>query len=210
MPDPEWKRHRYKRERDKVWFPGETLSTGIGQGYMSATPLQIATAVTVLANRGKWVRPHLAARIGTQDVLPPFPDTPPDIEINYPGAWNIVINAMKGVADSSDVLRDGRHYTMAAKTGTAQVFTVAQDKRYNASEIDERKRDHALFIGFAPVENPQIAVAVIVENAGWGGKIAGPIGRHLMDQWLAPGADHSVKVMSAHHEDALSVPGEIE
>ncbi|WP_414501545.1 penicillin-binding protein 2 [Zymobacter sp. IVIA_5232.4 C2] len=210
MPDPEWKRRRYNRERDKVWFPGETLSAGIGQGYVSATPLQIATAAAVLANRGKWVRPHLAARIGTHDVLPPFPDTPPDIDINYPNAWNIVINAMKGVADNSDVLRDGRHYTLAAKTGTAQVFTVAQDKRYNASEIDERKRDHALFIGFAPVENPQIAVAVIVENAGWGGKIAGPIGRHIIDEWMKPGAEHEVKILSGHHDETLSVPGEIE
>ena len=205
MPDRDWKRTRYKQ----AWFPGETLSAGIGQGYVLATPLQMATAAAMLANRGKWVRPHIAARIGRRDVLPPFPDTPPDIQINYPNAWSIVINAMKGVADGSDVLSAGRHYTMAAKTGTAQVFTVAQDKRYNAADVSERMRDHALFIGFAPVEDPEIAVAVIVENAGWGGKIAGPIGRKMIDAWLKPGMEHEIKLTDQHSDPDL-VQGELE
>ncbi|ANF57877.1 penicillin-binding protein 2 [Halotalea alkalilenta] len=190
MPSRDWKRGRY----NQAWYPGETLSAGIGQGYWLATPLQMASSAAVLANRGKSVRPHLVAAIGDQEILPPFPDSPEDVELDDPRWWDLVIQALKDVADTSAVLSQGRQYTLAAKTGTAQVFTVAQDARYDAAEVAERLRDHALFTGFAPVEDPEIAVSVIVENGGWGGRVAGPIGRAMIDAWMQPGADHEVKI----------------
>ncbi|QEL10917.1 penicillin-binding protein 2 [Kushneria phosphatilytica] len=182
MPSREWKRARY----NKVWYPGETLSAGIGQGYWLATPLQMATAMTVLANRGHWVRPHLAKKVGDREVEPPFSDTPPDVELKNPDWWHLVIDAMQDVADKTQATGPGREYTMAAKSGTAQVFTLNKNQKYNAEELKEHLRDHALFSAFAPVKNPQIAVAVVVENAGWGSKNAGPVVRKLLDYWLLP------------------------
>ncbi|MCM5703356.1 penicillin-binding protein 2 [Larsenimonas salina] len=188
MPSKEWKRGRF----GKPWYPGETLSVGIGQGYWLATPLQMATAASVLANKGKWIRPHLAKEIGDTPVTPPFPKTPPDIKLKNSNWWNLVDQGLEDVIQSGEgtarSLQKGLQYTMAGKTGTAQVFTLGQNQKYNASELRERLRDHALFIAFAPVDNPQIAIALIIENGG-GDHLAAPIGRKMLDEWLLPRLD---------------------
>ncbi|WP_129138743.1 penicillin-binding protein 2 [Modicisalibacter coralii] len=186
MPSREWKRER----RGQVWFPGETLSVGIGQGYWLATPLQMATAVSVLANRGHWVTPHLAKRIGDETVDPP--PAKEDIELDD-GWWTLVRNAMGDVMSGSEGtarrVGAGLEYRMAGKSGTAQVFTLDNDERYNADELEERLHDHALFTAFAPIDDPQIAVAVVIENAGGGSSHAAPLAREITDAWLLPDDD---------------------
>ncbi|OBX36888.1 stage V sporulation protein D [Halomonas elongata] len=166
LPSREWKRQRF----DQSWYPGETLSVGIGQGYLQITPLQLATATAVLANRGDWVRPRLALEVGDEPVPTDLPDTPPDIEIANDKWWDDVISGMEEVLSGNEGTARragaGLEYRMAGKSGTAQVFSLGQDEKYDADELKERLRDHALFMAFAPVEDPQIAVSVIVENAG--------------------------------------------
>ncbi|MGC3871927.1 penicillin-binding protein 2 [Halomonas sp. GXIMD04776] len=182
MPSDEWKRSRY----GQVWFPGETLSVGIGQGYWLSTPLQLATATAVLANRGDWVAPHLAKRIDGEPVTPP--KLKQDIELAKEEWWDLINTAMEDVMTGSEGTgrRSGQDlaYRMAGKSGTAQVFTLANDERYNAAELEERLHDHALFIAFAPIEKPEIAIAVIIENAGGGSSHAGPLAREMLDAWL--------------------------
>ncbi|GAA5173638.1 penicillin-binding protein 2 [Modicisalibacter zincidurans] len=183
MPSRKWKRE----SRNQVWFPGETLSVGIGQGYWLATPLQMATAMSVLANRGKWVTPHLARKIGDEMVKPP----PAKEDIKLPDKWwDLVIQALEAVLSGNEgtARRAGKglEYRMAGKSGTAQVFSLANDERYNADELDERLLDHALFTAFAPIDEPRIAVAVVIENAGGGSSNAAPLARQLIDAWLLP------------------------
>ncbi|MCG7599104.1 penicillin-binding protein 2 [Halomonas sp. McH1-25] len=184
MPSSEWKRERH----GQVWFPGETLSVGIGQGYWLATPLQMATAMSVLANRGEWVTPHLAKRIDGKTVTPP--KLKQDIELSNEQWWELVDDALEDVMTGSEgtARRSGQDlaYRMAGKSGTAQVFTLSNDERYNAAELEERLHDHALFTAFAPIEDPQIALAVIIENAGGGSTHAAPLARQLLDAWLLP------------------------
>lgn len=186
MPSREWKRER----RGQVWFPGETLSVGIGQGYWLATPLQMATALSVLANRGHWVTPHLAKRIGDETVDPP--PAKEDIELDDDW-WALVRNAMGDVMSGSEGtarrVGAGLEYRMAGKSGTAQVFTLDNDERYNADELEERLHDHALFSAFAPIDDPQIAVSVVIENAGGGSSHAAPLAREITDAWLLPDDD---------------------
>ncbi|MGR2737604.1 penicillin-binding protein 2 [Billgrantia sp. Q4P2] len=184
MPSRDWKRARF----NQPWYPGETLSVGIGQGYWQVTPLQLATATAVLANRGQWVRPRLASRIGDEPVPARLPDTPDDIVISNEGWWDRVFSGMEkvltgheGTARRTGV---GLEYRMGGKSGTAQVFSLGQDQKYNAEELAERLRDHALFMAFAPLEDPQIAVAVIVENAGGGSTHAAHLARAMTDAWL--------------------------
>lgn len=166
MPSRSWKRGRF----NQPWYPGETLSVGIGQGYLQVTPLQLATATAVLANRGEWVKPRLARRIGDEEVPVELPETPPDVELGNEAWWDSVYSGMEKVVSGREgtARRIGRdlEYRMAGKSGTAQVFSLGQNEKYNADELKERLRDHALFMAFAPVEAPEIAVAVIVENAG--------------------------------------------
>lgn len=184
MPSREWKRERH----GQIWFPGETLSVGIGQGYWLATPLQLATSVAVLANRGEWVRPHLAMQVGEEAIEPPFENTPEDIELDRDHWWDLIHQSMEDVMTDSEGTGRGSgrnlEYRMAGKSGTAQVFTLGQQEKYNADELEERLHDHALFTAFAPVEDPQIAVAVVVENGGGGSSVAGPVARALVDAWL--------------------------
>ncbi|PMR76934.1 penicillin-binding protein 2 [Billgrantia endophytica] len=184
MPSREWKRGRF----GQPWFPGETLSVGIGQGYWQVTPLQLATATAVLANRGEWVRPRLASQIDDEPVSLQLPGTPPDLAVNDGAWWDRVFSGMEkvltgheGTARRTGV---GLEYRMGGKSGTAQVFSLGQDQRYNADELAERLRDHALFMAFAPLEDPQIAVAVIVENAGGGSTHAAHLARAMTDAWL--------------------------
>lgn len=205
MPSREWKRKKY----NQAWYPGETLSAGIGQGYFMATPLQLAAATATLANHGHWVRPHLAKRIGDESVEPPFPDTKPDIQIDKSQWWQDVYHGMEKVMSGPEgtARKAGRglKYDMAAKTGTAQVFSLGQDEKYDADELAERLRDHALFIGFAPVENPQIAIAVIVENAGGG--VSG-LGRMLTDAWLLPDGKLENPPSATVNEEVESIDGD--
>ncbi|MCE8011215.1 penicillin-binding protein 2 [Billgrantia desiderata] len=209
MPSREWKRARF----NQPWFPGETLSVGIGQGYWQVTPLQLATATAVLANRGQWVKPRLASRIGDEPVPVELPETPDDIVVQNDVWWDRVFSGMEKVLTGSEGTARrtgvGLKYRMAGKSGTAQVFSLGQDQRYNAEELAERLRDHALFMAFAPLEDPQIAVSVIVENAGGGSTHAAHLARAMTDAWLleeeeAPDAE---EIREAMENDDSTVAG---
>jgi penicillin-binding protein 2 len=187
MPSEEWKR----RSKGQAWFPGETLITGIGQGFTLATPLQLAMAAATLSTRGVRLRPQIvlrrddSANQSSMDLVPETLDTiAPNLETN----WQTVINAMadvvhgpKGTARRIGV---GATYRIAGKTGTAQVFGIAQNEEYDEDKVDKKLRDHALFIAFAPVDNPRIALAVLVENGGSGSKAAAPIARKVLDHYF--------------------------
>jgi len=188
LPSREWK----KRARNQPWFPGETLIVGIGQGSFLATPLQLASATATLATRGRRIEPRVAR--ATQ--IPGAPEVEPVAAVTRdlglsPDHVEKVIHAMiqvvEGERGTAQRIRTNV-YRIAGKTGTAQVFTVGQKERYRESEVEERMRDHALFVAFAPVEDPRIAVAVIVENGGHGGSVAAPIARQVMDAYLLGGA----------------------
>jgi len=191
LPSREWKR----KARRQVWFPGETLISGIGQGYNLYTPVQLASATAALASRGKHYAPMVVGATedlatGKRTELPAQPLN--QIPVIKPANWDKVIDAMTQVVEGAGGTAHGiSHdltYQIAAKTGTAQVFGIKQEGRYVASEVAKRLRDHALFIAFAPVDNPKIAVGIIVENGGHGGSVAGPIVRRVMDTYLLPEA----------------------
>ncbi|SDI42031.1 peptidoglycan glycosyltransferase /cell elongation-specific peptidoglycan D,D-transpeptidase [Pseudomonas delhiensis] len=182
MPSREWKR----ATRRQVWFPGETLILGIGQGYMQSTPLQLAQMTALIANHGKWIRPHLARTVDGQPPVDPEPM--PDIDLREPGNWELIDSDMQQVVHNA---RGTAHkvgaasvYRIAGKSGTAQVVAIKQNERYDRSKLNERNRDHALFIGFAPADNPQIAVSVMVENGESGSGVAAPVLKQVMDAWL--------------------------
>lgn len=208
MPSRDWKRARF----NQPWYPGETLSVGIGQGYWQVTPLQLASATAALANRGHWVKPRLALEVGNQPVPRDLPDTLPDIELDNEGWWGRIFSGMEKVLTGTEGTARrtgvGLEYRMGGKSGTAQVFSLGQDQRYNAEELEERLRDHALFMAFAPLENPQIAVSVIVENAGGGSTHAAHLARAMTDAWLlkerAPEVD---EVREALEEETAGVEG---
>lgn len=187
LPTREWKR----RTRREPWFPGETLITGIGQGFFLTTPLQLANATAALAADGKLMQPRVvgaAGEPGETETTPFPPVTVTQVPIKYPANWQRIDRAMvKVVHDSHGTARRisrGLQYKMAGKTGTAQVFSIAQDAEYDAEEITKRLRDHALFVAFAPADNPTIAVALIVENGGSGSAVAAPIARQVIDHYL--------------------------
>ena len=191
VPSREWKRQAFRKREDQVWFPGETIIASIGQGYMLATPLQLANAVAALSMRGQRYRPHLVAAFedplnGRRTLIAPEPL--PRVSIDNSFYWNNILNAMHDVMHSpTGTARDagrGATYDMAGKSGTAQVFSLAQDEEYDEEQIEERLRDHALFIAFAPLDEPRIAVSVIIENGSSGSRIAAPIARALMDLYL--------------------------
>jgi penicillin-binding protein 2 len=192
MPSREWK----KRVRRENWYPGETLNIGIGQGYMTTTPLQLAHMTALMAMRGRGFKPHMLH--ATQDpatgrVTPVAPEPLPPIVLHDPADWQWVVRAMERVAhEPGGTAYGSMHdaaYRIAAKTGTVQVAALAQDEEIAPKQEDvaEHLRDHALFIAFAPAEAPKIALAVLVEHAGGGGgRIAAPIARQVMDAWLLP------------------------
>ena len=191
VPSREWKRQAFRERADQVWFPGETIIASIGQGYMLATPLQLANAVAALSIRGQRYRPRLVTAFedslnGRRTIIAPEPLS--RVAIDDPFYWDNILNAMHAVLHSptgtARAAGLGAPYDMAGKSGTAQVFTVAQDEEYDEEEIEERLRDHALFVSFAPLEEPEIAVAVIVENGSSGSRVAAPIARAVMDQYL--------------------------
>ena len=181
LPSTSWKR----QSRGQVWYPGETLNAGIGQGYMLTTPVQLALATSVLASRGLQFKPRLVRAIDDEPVI----TEPVGLVQAEEAHWQLVHAAMHDVLHGSRgsaraVGRDAR-YTMAGKSGTAQVVGIAQGEEYNADELAERHRDHGLFIAFAPYDNPQIAVAVIVENGGGGSRVAAPIAREVIERYLS-------------------------
>ncbi|HEC16522.1 MAG TPA: penicillin-binding protein 2 [Sedimenticola sp.] len=185
LPTREWKR----RARQQAWFPGETLIMGIGQGYFLTTPLQLAHATASLATHGALVPPRVVQRIQSsqQQADPPPPPLPVQLPIVDTKNWDDIIEAMVQVVEgprgtARRVYTD--KYRIAAKTGTAQVFTVKQDEEYDEETVSAKMRDHALFIAFAPVREPRIAVAVVVEHGGHGGAAAAPIARAIMDHYL--------------------------
>lgn len=187
VPSREWKR----KTKGQVWFPGETLIAGIGQGYMLITPVQLASATATLAADGKRFKPQLVKAIVSSDKTQKqiVPDVVANIPKNRNHNWVDVVKAMKDVVHSERgtarrLNKPDMGYDIAGKTGTAQVFTVAQDAEYNEEELIKKLRDHALFIAFAPVENPQIAVAVVVENGGHGGSVAAPIAGKVIEYYL--------------------------
>ncbi len=192
LPTPEWKRKAFKRPEDKVWFPGETVNMGIGQGYLLVTPLQLAHITGILAERGRNLRPRLVKGMreaaGRAQWLAPIEGAP--IRGVSAEDWGVVIDAMIGTTrcarycGTASVAFKGAAYQAAGKTGTAQVYTVAQNAKYNAKTVPERLRDHAWFIAFAPAEAPRIAVVVLVENAGFGASNAAPVARRVLDAYL--------------------------
>ncbi len=193
LPSRDWKKKAFKRKDMQVWFPGETVIAGIGQGYMLATPLQLAHVAATISMRGKRYAPRLVTRIrdsrtGEIKDLPPR-ELPP-VEVNDPSHWDVIIGGMVGVTNdwngTARRLQIGAPYRIAGKSGTAQVFGIKQDAKYKESEVAERLRDHGLFIAFAPAEDPQIAVAVVVENGRSGSGTAGPIARKVIDAYLQP------------------------
>jgi penicillin-binding protein 2 len=189
LPSPAWKRSAFKRAAQQVWFPGETVIFGIGQGYMTSTPMQLAQMTSVLAMRGASHRPRLvrALRDPVTRVETPVPPAPlPTVRLRDPADWDVAVQGMVAVMQGGTASRAaaGAEYSIAGKTGTAQVFSIAQNARYDESAISERLRDHAWFIAFAPVEDPRIAVVVLVENGRSGSGTAAPIARSVMDAYL--------------------------
>lgn len=185
LPTPEWKEKRYKQP----WYAGETVITGIGQGYTLVTPMQLAFATAMLANNGVGVKPHLVASIRDSQTGETRPQPIQTLDRIPANAENLALvkQGMIGVTQPGGTAASmgaGAPYTIAAKTGTAQVIGIAQNQKYNASQIDEYHRDHALFIAYAPAEAPKIALAIIVENGGHGGSAAGPIARQVLDYYL--------------------------
>jgi len=186
LPSKAWK----KINRNEPWYRGETLIAGIGQGFMTSSPLQLAVATAALANKGQIFQPKLLKNIRSpnQPIKEVEKGSHAQIPIKNIQNWEDVIEGMrqtiyapKGTARR---LNKGLTYTLAGKTGTAQVFGLDAEEQYIAEKLDERLRDHALFTGFAPVENPQIAIAVIVENAGSGSSKAAPLAREVLDVYF--------------------------
>ncbi len=188
LPSPQWKERRFKRPEQQKWYPGETISIGIGQGYNSYTPLQLAQAMATLVNGGTMYKPRLVAhidnprtaerRMSEAEVLGRVTLRPEHVDF--------VKRAMAGVNKEGTGARAfaGAQYTNGGKTGTAQVIGMKQGEKYDESKVAERFRDHSLFIAFAPLESPRIALAVIVENGGFGARAAAPIARTVLDYYL--------------------------
>jgi len=213
MPSREWKQRRRKRP----WYPGETLITGIGQGFMLTTPLQLSVATAILGTRGRVKQPRIVFSIDTASSnMMRIVDSSPrdDVTLKNSNYWNTAIKSMEAVVVGSRgtarKIAKGSEYRFAGKTGTAQVFGIKQDARYDASKIDKRLHDHALFVSFAPLDNPKIAVAVIVENGGSGSSTAAPIAKKIMDYYLLPHAadKFNADIAAKNAEEALKAAEE--
>jgi penicillin-binding protein 2 len=187
LPSPAWKRSRFSSREQQQWYGGETISVGIGQGYNAFTPIQLANALATLLNGGNLFRPHVVSHVVdsvTGERRPVEPEPVERIPLN-PKHVEAIRNAMAEVTVSGTAVQAfrGAPYTSGGKTGTAQVFSL-RGQRYDADKIPEHLRDHAWYIGFAPAENPTIAVAVLVENGGFGGQSAAPVARQVFDYYL--------------------------
>ncbi|RKF12827.1 penicillin-binding protein 2 [Alginatibacterium sediminis] len=186
MPSREWKRERHRQP----WWQGDTISVGIGQGYWTATPLQLAQATNILVNKGRVIDPKIVHAIddGNQTVALPLLEHD-SIEVRDQRHWEIALNGMYGVVNRSNGTARrafvGTPYVSAGKSGTAQVIAIADDAEYDADAIDERHRDNAMFIAFAPYDKPKIVASIVVENAGGGSSNGGPIARELFDSFMS-------------------------
>jgi penicillin-binding protein 2 len=189
LPSTKWKRNAYRKPEQQKWYAGETISLGIGQGYNNFTILQMASATGTVANDGVKMKPHLVQKVIdpiTRQQLTTAVHQIVGERIAKPENIAVIKNALVGVniEGTSAAAFRGAPYTSGGKTGTAQVVTIAQGAKYNASQMDERHRDHALFMAYAPANNPKIAIAMIVENAGFGAQNAAPIARRAFDYYL--------------------------
>ena len=209
LPNQAWKRAYFKRPEQQKWFAGETISLGIGQGYNSFTMLQLAQATAVLANNGIKHKPRLV--IGTQDTVTgtmhPLPEEPA-VSLGYkPENVAIVRKALVGVTQGGTATRvfAGAGYLSGGKTGTAQAVSMGQKDKYNKARMEEHQRDHALYVAFAPADSPSVALAVIVENAGWGAGAAAPMARRVFD-YLLQGQYPSEEDMAAVQKGAAGAP----
>ncbi len=196
VPSRKWKREYFTDRDNQRWYHGETVIASIGQGFMLATPLQLAAAAGAIATRGIRYEPHLVAAIedpvsGERYLI--RPERLDDVEISDDFYWDTIISAMhdvmQGPKGTARAIGVGAPYEMAGKSGTSQVISIGQDEEYDEEELDERLRDHAMFVSFAPLENPRIAVAVVVENGSSGSRVAAPIARAIMDEYLGFGGD---------------------
>ena len=196
---PEWKRRVFKRKADQVWFPGESISMGIGQGPITVTPLQQAHFAAEIAERGKIIAmPRLVSATrapGSVTVVPRSSTFAKPIDMATDEQWNVIYDGMIGAVTQPGATAylafRGALYKLAGKTGTAQVVTVKQTESTKHQDADVRKREHAWFIAFAPVDDPKIAISVLIENGGFGGSTAGPIARKVLDTYLL--ADESTE-----------------
>ncbi len=190
LPSTAWRRQAFKNRDMQTWYPGDTINVGIGQGYLTVTPIQLAHATAAVATRGKRFQPRLVRAVrnavtGETRELAPIPLE--DAKSGDPTNWEVVTKGMEEVVKpggTAVVAFSGVPYTVAGKTGTAQAFSLARGQKYNAAQLAKNKLDHALFIAYAPVEQPKIAIAVIVENGEHGGSTAAPIARRLFDFML--------------------------
>lgn len=176
LPSREWKR----QARNQSWYLGETVISGIGQGFWVTTPLQLAAATTAMARRGNFIEPHFSV---LEDV-----DAGSPVPLGDSMDWERMIDAMEdvlhGERGTARGAARGLNYRIAGKTGTVQVVGIAQEEEYDANEVDERLRDHALFVGFAPADSPSIVLAFVIENGGSGGTTAAPVARQVFDYWV--------------------------
>ena len=209
LPSTEWKKNTYKKPEQQRWYGGETISLGIGQGYNAFTMLQLANATATLANGGMQQTPRLV--MATQDPIQrldiPVAGTAP-VNLGFkPENVAVVRQGLIGVAKEGTAARvfAGTPYQSAGKTGTAQAVTIGQKEKYIASKLEEHQRDHALYMAFAPAENPQIALAIVVENAGFGAAQAAPIARRVFDYWLL-GEYPSLEDIEASQKGLASTP----
>jgi penicillin-binding protein 2 len=191
VPSRDWKQKTFSQPGEQVWFPGDTVIIGIGQGYLLATPLQLAHMATLLANRGHSFEPRFVTALrnpSTGEVRQVEPRPSPGVEVDDAAIWQRVVNGMVGVTSpprgTARGSAAGAPYQIAGKTGTAQVFTIGQTEKYDEKQIAERLRDHALFIAFAPAEAPRIALSVLVENGRSGSGTAAPVARKILDAYL--------------------------
>ncbi|WP_175938920.1 penicillin-binding protein 2 [Caballeronia sp. BCC1704] len=213
LPSTEWKRKAYRKPEQQRWYEGETISLGIGQGYNSFTILQLAHATATLANNGVVMKPHLVRDIEnpiSKAIRPVVRDPSDKIAVRQQDI-DVIKRAMEGVVTNGTAAKvfAGAPYLAAGKTGTAQVYSL-QGANYHGHATAEHLRDHALFIAFAPAENPKIALALIVENGGWGAEAAGPIARKVLDYYLVdrmkPGAEAAAVAAAASATEDAGLP----
>jgi penicillin-binding protein 2 len=187
LPSKEWK----MKTQGQPWYPGETVNAGVGQGHWLITPVQLASATATMSLKGQRVQPHIlhATHQTNEDELTEFtPMALSGVSVRRPENWDIIVNAMNkvvhGPTGTARGISTNLQYKMAGKTGTSQVFGLKEGEKYDAKKISAHLRDHALFIGFAPFDDPHLAVALVVENAGGGGAMAAPVARKVMDAYF--------------------------
>ncbi len=187
LPSREWK----QKTRHQPWYPGETLITGIGQGYFTVTPIQLALATSLIANKGKMIQPHLLLKVDSKELgitetqpIGPLPYKHIGSEKNWQVVDHTMIDVVHSIHGTARRIGQGINYQIAGKTGTAQVYTIAQDEEYDKHNTAYKLRDHALFISYAPVKDPQIVVVSVAEHGGSGSSVAAPIAKKVIDYYL--------------------------